>query len=115
MTSPDEEYATIVREAKTKLKLCVNGRCYETIAKDTTTGQSSGTLNESGNMDGAEAEEVIGLNVPDVPAGTEICYSTAVYPATSGADSNYTDKRGSNTWSDWSEPICVRVAKKPSV
>ncbi|MBR3052201.1 hypothetical protein IKG60_01085 [Candidatus Saccharibacteria bacterium] len=114
LTSPTEKYATIVRKAQTKARLCVGATCYETNARKPKTSQE-GTLNPNGNLAGSEEKETIDLNVPDLPAGTEVCYSTAVYPANSGADGNYTDDRGSNTWSDWSQPICVRVAKRPSI
>ncbi len=50
--------------------------------------------------------------VPDVPAGTTICISAGVYPASSGAEDNWSNPRGDDTWATTEK--CMLVAKKPS-
>ncbi|MBO7131765.1 hypothetical protein J6V85_00675, partial [Candidatus Saccharibacteria bacterium] len=52
-------------------------------------------------------------NVYDVPAGKYFCVVAAVYPASSGGDTNMSPT-GSGTW--WvSAPACAKIAKKPSI
>lgn len=105
------KYATTVYNPKWKLTLCVTGgACYSTSER--TANQFDVSVNKMyQTLDKYWTES---LNVPDVPAGTEICVYSSIYPATSGADNNYTDKKGSNSWRD-SEKSCFIVAKKPSI
>ncbi|MBR3253076.1 hypothetical protein IKF84_03330 [Candidatus Saccharibacteria bacterium] len=49
----------------------------------------------------------------DAAAGNYICFVSAVWPATSGADDNWEDTSGNNQWR-YSEPACRVIAKKPS-
>ena len=71
------------------------------------------SLNEKGMMDGGDP---IGrrssINIPDIKAGTKICVAVALYPASSGSDTNL-DPSGSNTWRI-SDSKCYTIAKKPS-
>ena len=52
-------------------------------------------------------------NVYDVPAGTYYCVRIAIYPYTSGFDTNMSES-GSDTWYI-SAPSCQKTAKKPSL
>ena len=99
------EYATIVRNARQKLEVCSSGRCYETNAE-------TRNLNTAGDLSGATETRNMTINVPDAPAGTEVCLRSAVYPASSGADTNL-NVAGSNSW-QYSERVCFKVAKRPS-
>ena len=54
------------------------------------------------------------INIPDVPAGTKLCLRSAVWPANSGADTNWNDSDGNHSWAH-STPVCFTVAKKPSI
>lgn len=122
-------YATIVPGAKIKLQYCLNAECnstsnYERADRQTTPTASNGTIkdlnaNTSGdaNYDGTVSspeDKSIEMNIPDVPAGTKMCVRSAVYPANSGAATNYTDKEGSHTWA-YSAPVCFTIAKKPTI
>ena len=102
------EYATRVEDSKRKLELCYNGECYLTDEIAT------GALNSSGKKEGDNIKKSILANIPDVNAGTEVCVRSAVYPAESGADTNWENKEGNGEWS-YSEPVCYTVAKKPSI
>ena len=108
----DGTYATYVRNAKWKLRLCHDGVCNETAELSPS---NDNTLNKNGNIAGSDNPKIINFNVPDLPAGTEICLSTAVYPANSGAETNWDNPAGSGTWSNWSSPACFLVAKRPSL
>lgn len=107
-------YATKVPNAKIKLELCWNGTdCRETVPK------SISDLNPGGNMEGAvRDDEKVTFNVPDLPAGTEICMRSAVYPKDSRTDTSMSTTEypinDSNSWA-WSPKVCARVAKRPSV
>lgn len=107
-TVTDGTYATIVRNAKWKLELCYEGNCVET-------NPSSGNLNSSYNYDGKKGEiKNTTIVIPDVDAGTEMCLRSAVFPANSGDERNYSDKNYSNTWK-YSERVCYKVAKRPNM
>lgn len=116
-------YATIVDSAKWKLIFCVgqtecsNGNYnYETTpgSKDQPI-PTTGKLNASRKTAGDSTNKPITINIPDVPAGTLICVRSAVYPATSGNDSNWQDKEGDRQWAYSKEPACFTVAKRPSL
>ena len=100
-------YATIVRNAQWKLQTQTNDGEWE----DYTTG--SGTLNSSGLLDGYKATKSSSVVIPDVRAGTKICFRSAIYPATNGSDLNI-DPAGDGEWA-YSKPKCGIVAKKPSL
>lgn len=101
-------YATIVRNAKWKLEICYNGSCFWT-------NERTGNLNNSGYSTSRKTEaKEINMNIPDVKAGTSICFRSAVYPATSGAETNWNDAGGNYAWA-YSPQKCYTVAKKPSL
>lgn len=103
------EYATVVPEGKWKLEVCNE---QGTWCK--TTDESKGKLNESGNLEGEIISKDITVNVPDWSAGSKMCIRSAVYPANSGNDQNYTDKEGNHAWQFSNERVCYTVAKKPN-
>jgi len=77
--------------------------------------KSSYTLNSDGDTDGS-TDTVIDSGIfaaYDIPAGKYFCVSVAVYPANSGAYTNYNDTSGSDGWAI-SPSTCVVVAKKPA-
>ena len=105
-------YATRVDAGKKKAELCVGTTCYETNPLPI-------NLNSDGNTLGSIIEnDAITFNIPDLPAGTEICLRTAVYPIDSHDDYNTNPtaypENDNNSWS-WSNKRCLRVAKRPSL
>ena len=50
----------------------------------------------------------------DLPAGSKICVAVAVFPASSGADTNWNNKNYSSSWRI-SDSKCYVIAKKPSL
>ena len=105
-------YATKVDVAKKKAELCVDTTCYET-------NPISIDLNNSGNTSGSTINnDTITFNIPDLPAGTEICLRTAVYPTDSHDDYNTNPniypENDNSSWS-WSNRRCLRVVKRPSL
>lgn len=104
----DGTYATVVRNAKWKLELCYYDGCFET-------NPATGTLNSAYDIDGVKGSiKTTNIVIPDVDAGTEMCLRSAVFPANSGDERNYSDKNYSGTW-QYSEKVCYKVAKRPSV
>ncbi|MBR2839823.1 hypothetical protein IKE82_00615 [Candidatus Saccharibacteria bacterium] len=104
-------YATIVRGVRWKFRICYNGTCQETAEQ----GSSSTVLNATGNVNGSEDYREMNVNIPDLPAGSQICFSSAIYPADSGDETNWQNSAGNGGWSAWSTPACFNVAKKPSL
>ena len=76
--------------------------------------KESGTLNESGNMDGSTEEKTVKFYAQDMRAGSKVCVAVANYPSTSGSDTNWSDKEGNHKWRI-SDSKCYTIAKKPSV
>ncbi|MBR3172688.1 hypothetical protein IKF21_02125 [Candidatus Saccharibacteria bacterium] len=112
-------YATIVRGAKWKLELCYNNNttCQETTPTSTQNSMGNttiGDLNSSFNYNGTTTSKSIHVNIPDAPAGSDVCIRSAVYPANSGYDRNWQDAEGSHTWA-YSPRVCYKVAKKPNL
>ena len=68
------------------------------------------SIDNKGENSVASGEE---YNVPDVEIGNYYCVVAAVYPYTSGASTNYSDKEGNHTWYV-STPTCRQIAKRPS-
>lgn len=101
------EYATIVRGAKWKLLVSKDGGNTWDDYGETIENQ---VLNDG---TGSEKEVSSSIDIPDVKAGTKICFKSAVYPATSGAPEN-TKRDGDERWVE-SESICGDVAKRPSL
>ena len=111
------DYATIVRDAKWKLRVTVNNdSIYETDPAKNTLGEDTiGDLNAQAKKEGDTVTKRVTINIPDVYAGSDICIQTAVYPKTSGDFKNWSDKEGDHLWSDWSSLKCFKVAKRPSI
>ena len=110
-------YATIVRKPKVEVRLC-----YRININDEETCEIKikeyDSLNGGNDVDIFKANsysvDEIAMNIPDVPAGTKMCVRASVYPATSGADTNYQDPEGDHQWSEAAEK-CYIVAKRPSL
>ena len=105
-------YATKVPNARHKFEFCYNGGCTWREEK------SLGILNSSGSMTGASATTSSTLDIPDVPAGTEVCLRSAVYPKDSHDDKNLKyDAYAIDDPNSWvySERVCYKVAKRPSL
>lgn len=108
-----DTYATIVRDAKWKLEINYTDPLTGN-AVTAETNSKTGNLNANHKLDGDTSTKAVSLNIPDVPAGTNICLRSAVYPANSGADTNWSNKSGSGTWA-YSSQKCFKVAKRPSI
>ena len=116
----DGTYATIVRNAKWRLKVCYTADTGPTCSytdpneKDGTIG----TLNETGNLNGTTDTKKIKFNVPDLPAGSSITIQTEVYPKDSYNDTNLNtsvyDPNDPNSWAT-SSVYTLTIAKKPSL
>ena len=118
----DEAYATVARDVKSKVIFYtinnegLNGGEYEsdslcgyfrgaTSCDDTRQDKEHGELSSS-------FETSFQFDVPDVPAGSKICIAAAIYPSSSGADTNI-DKSGSKKWRI-SDSKCFIIGKKPT-
>ena len=108
-------YATIVRKPKVEVKLCYHIDDKETCETKT---KEYDSLNGGNGVDIFKENlypvDKITMDIPDVPAGTKMCVRASVYPATSGADTNYQDPEGNHQWSEAAEK-CYIVAKRPSL
>ena len=109
--STSEKYATSVSNPKWKLQVKSYGSGWQETEEQT---QSSFSVSTAEMYNVKKYNKSVTINIPDVPAGTEVCVRSGVYPASSGADTNYTDAAGDGQWA-WSEPKCFVVAKKPSI
>lgn len=109
----DGTYATIVRDAEWELEVCYNGQC-KTTSVEVNSRTKKGDLNGDFKLGGDKTPKSISINVPDVPAGTDICIRSMVKPAKSGADTNWNNPAGNGEWA-YSEQKCFKVAKKPSM
>ena len=112
-------YATVVRKAQWKLELCYNDNttCAETspTATQNSMGNTTiGDLNTGYNYGGTTTNKPVNVNIPDLPAGSQICARSAVYPATSGSNTNWQDAEGDHRWA-YSERVCYTVGKRPSL
>jgi len=126
-------YATIVPESKVKLFMYVsdesdggNGgmvqkegncdaidakQCIEVDKED----ESFGALNEDGELSGGKKDwfkDSRFYNAFDAAAGDYLCFIAALWPYSSGYDTNR-DPSGDNMWK-YSEPSCNIISKKPS-
>ena len=118
----DEAYATVARDVKSKVIFYtinnegLSGGEYDgdslcgyfrgaTSCDDTRQDKEHGELSSS-------FETSFQFDVPDVPAGSKICIAAAIYPSSSGADTN-TDKSGSKKWRI-SDSKCFIIGKKPT-
>lgn len=102
-----DEYATIVRNAQAKYIITQGDYTTETPITI-----QNGELNSSGNLSGDNKTVEQSISIQDLPAGSEVCITAAVYPASSGADDNL-DANGDGNWA-YSSPSCITVAKRPS-
>ena len=131
MNPGDEDYVTLARDVKVKLVVynqnedeerpggILNGKdsdiCLEFFGYDESNCSYSSELTKDISPDNENSKSVEGtFVVGDKYAGEEICVALAVFPATSGADSNWNDLNYDNTWRI-SSSDCYRVAKKPSL
>ena len=128
-------YATQVPGARLKLFAYVTTQGSTDSIEDLTTSNSDGcgligseakqcmefssksgfTLNPSGSLKGSYDEfgEMGGIyNAFDAAAGDLICFVSAVFPATSGSDTQM-GTGGDGLWR-YSSPACVIIAKKPT-
>lgn len=111
----DGTYATIVRKARLQLLAC-EGSCDSAgSAKYYTDVVNNVTLNSSGNLDGYTDPKEMSVNIPDLPAGSTMCFKSRVYPASVKNDRTVETEweSGGYTWAESAEQ-CYDVAKKPS-
>ena len=130
----EAEYATIVRNAKVRLvayatpnpgyynptngdDLCaaVDASVINGNRLCEATQLTNRDLNSAGNLGGATEDypDVKGERmVYDANAGDYMCYAMAIYPANSGAWTNWQDPEGNHQWA-FSNPSCLKIAKKP--
>ncbi|MBR3256611.1 hypothetical protein IKG10_03040 [Candidatus Saccharibacteria bacterium] len=110
--SKSEKYATSVSNPKWKIRICVvsTNECTETSEES----EASINISTDDMYTGKSSQKSTSVVIPDVPAGTEIRVYSAVYPANSGADDNYTEPEGNKDWA-WSSPKSFYVAKRPSL
>ncbi len=74
---------------------------------------ASKDINDSSNIDGSEERVIVNaFPIKDVGAGKYFCAVAAVYPATSGYDTNMSTN-GDGQWYI-GQPVCKVIAKKPS-
>ena len=59
-------------------------------------------------------EQSFNFYAQDMPAGSKVCVASAVYPSSSGADSNYNDTNYNRRWAI-SQSKCFTVVKKPAL
>lgn len=127
----EADYATIVRNAQVKMVSYVSssgsgseqisnahgGNICEYFAyKQCSTVADSGsiTLNSTGRLEGTRQSMFNDTyNVFDASAGDYVCFAIAVYPASSGADTNVYSS-GDGNWYI-AAPQCRIIAKKPSI
>ncbi len=106
-------YATIVRDAKYKMRMTSDGGESWTYSEE-----KNGTLHDNDNLESETISREASLIIPDVPAGSKICFQSLVYPKDSGNDTNlnskYYDESNLNNWA-FSEEKCFVVAKRPSL
>jgi hypothetical protein len=115
----DGTYATIVRDAKWRLKVCYTADTGRTCSyTNPNEDGATGTLNETGNLNGTTDTKKIKFNVPDLPAGSSITIQTEVYPKDSYSDTNLKtsvyNPNDPNSWATSSE-YTLTIAKKPSL
>lgn len=105
-------YATIVKDAKRQLIMCEGVGCTNRASSE---GIVNTTLNTGGLVDGYTNYIEDTKNVPDVVAGSWMCFKSRVYPASVLNDTTVNTEWTSVEY-DWaeSEEKCYQVAKKPS-
>ena len=124
-------YATIAKDVKTKLIAFVSSTNITggagTVSSNDLCGmvsnkqcavlaENSGqTFNSAGTVNGSKDNTVYSgsWNAFDAKAGDYVCFMMAVYPATSGSDTNMGDFDGDGMWYR-SNAACKIIAKKPT-
>lgn len=110
------KYATIVRAAQWKIGV----RYGDNPNYEWTTNSETGNLNTQYNRTGGalEIKKSVAIDIPDVNAGSKICFVSAVYPKDSHDDlnikGNVYDDKDINSWAI-SPEVCYTVAKKPNL
>ena len=115
-------YATPVRNAQWKLELRYDSNDYQTILQSDTDENKPLNLNDGTSYKDTGIQQDMSKNkkvdIPDVAAGTKLCFRSAIFPKDSGTDtnlnSNYYDPANPDSWS-YSDEACFIVAKKPSL
>ncbi len=110
----DGTYATVVREAKQRLEVCIDGiGCMRTNAVP---AGDNGILNkDSANINGKTTPGQIKISIPDSSAGTNVCIRSEVYPENSGAATNWQDPEGNHKWKTSGTQKCFKIAKRPNL
>lgn len=85
---------------------------YDTGRGDASCGLSDELTSDMNPGDGYEQQGQ--FYVQDLPAGATVCVAAAVFPASSGLDTNWNNKNYSNSWRI-SNSKCFVVAKRPSL
>ena len=110
----DGYYATVVDDARWRLGLCIGEADCKRDNFDYPSGTKTGKLNEKGLMDGQQGIlQELKINIPDIKAGSKICVRAEVWPANSGAYTNWQTSGYPDSWSV-SPKACYTVAKRPS-
>ena len=113
--SPSKPYATIVKNAQWKI-----GLRYGDNPNYEWTQTRGGDLNTTYNIKGETMKDrgSITVNIPDLNAGSKVCFVSAVYPKDSHDDLNTkSNLYGVNDINSWavSPEVCYIVAKKPNI
>lgn len=109
-----DEYATIVRNAHTRLKICyTEGGCYYSEPKKIDDLHVSEDIKSV-----AKSGDTTTINIPDIRAGSEVCIQAGIYPKDSYSDNNIKmdayNINDDNSW-QYSGAKCYKVAKRPSI
>ena len=108
-------YSTIVRNAKRQLIMCEGVGCTRNASSNT--GVVNTTLNSGGLTNGRTDLAEDTKNIPDIPAGSWMCFKSRVYPATVLNDITVDTEWRTNEldygWAE-SDEQCYQVAKRPS-
>ncbi|MBQ2643375.1 hypothetical protein IJG11_00445 [Candidatus Saccharibacteria bacterium] len=115
----DGTYSTIVREASIQLIACEGIGCTNSAGSDKrVTNDDPVVLNGSGAIDGTSSDsEEMTVHIPDISAGSWMCFRSRVYPATVKNDVTVTtDWKNNDSGYGWaeSEEQCYKVAKRPN-
>lgn len=106
-------YATMVKGAKWRIGLCIGKNDCERSSYRYSQ-EETGTLNEKGLLEGVKGSMLkVTANIPDIKAGSKICVRAEVWPANSGAFTNWEISKYPNSWAV-SPRTCYTVAKRPS-
>lgn len=114
------DYATIVRNAKWRVGLCIGETACNNNSYDYS--ETVGNLNENYNLNGETGiPHELNINIPDLPAGSRICVRAETYPRFPGPENDrksYTNWNDTDyTGADWavSSRSCYTIAKRPAI